>query len=458
MVETAENRHAVPSPLKGGEELRRRTIVLVGAGSAVFTRGLVADLILEGSPWDLRLVDISEENLAVAHGLARRMIDARKADITLSRTLDRREALPGADAVVTTIAVGGRRGWEADVFIPRKYGIFQPVGDTIMPGGISRALRMIPALVDIAKDVTRLCPAANFFNYSNPMSANCRAIRKATGAAVVGLCHGVPHVESELAAMAGVPVKKCRFTSVGINHLTWIIRFDAGGRDGFDLLRKRLAELDAKGQPRGDRSEHFFSFEALDIFGAFPAVFDRHVTEFFPQLFRDGSHYGKKLGVDRFGFEEVIERGDRTFAAMKAQGEGREPLDESVLTRTAGEHERLIEILDCLESPRAKSFSVNVPNRGQVTNLPRDFVIECPARISAKGIRPVKIGDIPTGCAATVEKALLAVELTVEAALERDRRKLVQALIFDGSVKSVADANALADELIAAHREHLPGW
>jgi alpha-galactosidase len=438
--------------------MRKRKLVLIGAGSAVFTRGLVADLILDSSPWELCLVDISPENLAVAHGLARRMIDLKKADITLSHTLDRREALPGADVVVTTIAVGGRRAWEADVFIPRKYGIFQPVGDTIMPGGISRALRMIPALVDIARDVKALAPNAHFFNYSNPMSANCRAIRKAAGASVVGLCHGVPHVEAELAAMAGAPLKKCKFTSVGINHLTWITKWDVAGKNGFDMLRSRLAELDAKGQPRGDRAEHFFSFEALDIFGAFPAVFDRHVTEFFPQLFRDGSHYGGKLGVDRFAFEPVIESGDKGFAAMKAQAEGREPLDEAVFNRTSGEHEKLIEILDSLESPRSKVFSVNLPNTGQVANISRDFVIECPARISSKGVKAVKVGAIPTGCAATVEKALLTVELTVEAALERDHNKLVQALIFDGSVKSVADANALADELIAVHKEYLPGW
>jgi len=438
--------------------MSRRSIVLIGAGSAVFTRGLVADIILEGSPWDVRLVDISEANLAVAHGLAARMIELKSADVTLSRTTGRDDALPGADAVVTTIAVGGRRAWEKDVFIPRKYGIFQPVGDTIMPGGISRALRMIPPLVEIARDVKRLAPRAHFFNYSNPMSANCRAIRKATGAPVVGLCHGVPYVEGHLARMAGVPLEKCRFTSVGINHLTWVIEFRADGRDGWEILRKRIGRPRSGGSVSGERAEDAFSLEMLDVFGAFPAVRDRHVTEFFPQFFRDGAHYGKKLGVNRFSFEKTIAGGDRRFRAMADQAFGRSPLDQSVFKRTSGEHEKLVEILDTLKGARAKTFSVNLPNTGQVANLPRDFVIECPARISKKGIIPVPLGEVPTGVRATVEKALLAVELTVEAALERDRKKLVQALVVDGAVKSLAEAARLADDLVRAHKKLLPGW
>ena len=441
-----------------GPRMRKRTIVLIGAGSAVFTRGLLADLILEGSPWDVRLVDINGENLSVAYGLAKRMVEARSADITLSQTSDRREALIGADAVVTTIAVGGRRAWEQDVFIPRKYGIFQPVGDTVMPGGISRALRMIPPLVDIARDAAALAPKARFFNYSNPMSANCRAIRKAAGVPVVGLCHGVPACEAILAELAGVSLEKCRFTAVGINHLTWFTKFEIDGRDAWPVLKKRLEDLAGAGKPLGDYADSPFTFEMLDVFGAFPAVMDRHITEFFPQLFRDGKHYGKTLGVDRFSFEKTIENGDRGFKAMADQAAGRAPLDESVFRRSGGEHEKLVEILDAFESVTPRAYSVNVPNTGQVTNISRDFVIECPAQVSIKGVTPVALGAVPTGVRATVEKALLAVELTVEAALERSRRKLVQALIFDGSVNSTSDASKLADDLLAAHKEFLPGW
>ena len=167
-------------------------MVLIGAGSAMFTRGLVADMILaeEMGPWELGLVDIDPEALEVATKLSEHMIKTRGAPIKVQASTDRRDVLPGADVVVCTIGVGGRRAWEDDVFIPRKYGIYQPVGDSVMPGGISRAQRMIPAMVDIARDVKALCPGAWFFNYGNPMTANCTAVRKATGLNMVGLCHG----------------------------------------------------------------------------------------------------------------------------------------------------------------------------------------------------------------------------------------------------------------------------
>jgi len=164
-----------------------RKITIIGAGSTEFTTSLMADLVVEGSEWEVRMVDILPENLDVAYHLALRMVEAGGAPITVGRYLDRTEALPGSDVVVTTIAVGGRRAWENDVFISRKYGIYQPVGDTIESGGISRALRTIPVLVDIANDVVRLAPNAHFFNYANPMAMNCRALRKVTPSRVVGL-------------------------------------------------------------------------------------------------------------------------------------------------------------------------------------------------------------------------------------------------------------------------------
>jgi len=176
------------------------SLVLIGAGSAVFTRGLVAALIRQGRSADLALVDVDPRALRVAEGLARKMIAAGGAPITVRATTERREVLPGATAVICTIGVGGRRAWEQDVFIPRRHGLYAPVGDTVGPGGSSRALRMIPAMVAIARDVLELAPGAVFINYSNPMAPICRAVRKATGAAVIGLCHGVESVADLLAA------------------------------------------------------------------------------------------------------------------------------------------------------------------------------------------------------------------------------------------------------------------
>ena len=179
-------------------------VVLIGAGSASFTRGLLADMIHAGWTGELALVDTDPKAKEVAQGLAQKMVKLGGVALKVSATTDRRNALPGATAVICTIGVGGRRAWEQDVFIPRRYGIYQPVGDSVMPGGSSRALRMIHAMVEIARDVQKLAPKALFINYGNPMSPVCRGIRKATGAQVIGLCHGVPHCCHSLEHLLGL--------------------------------------------------------------------------------------------------------------------------------------------------------------------------------------------------------------------------------------------------------------
>jgi alpha-galactosidase len=435
-----------------------RKITIIGAGSTEFTMGLIADLVVEGSEWEVRMVDISQENLDVACNLAKRMAESTNSPITVKPYLDRADAIPGSDAVVTTVAIGGRRAWENDVFISRKYGIYQPVGDTIESGGISRALRTIPVMVDIANDVLRLAPEAYFVNYANPMAMNCRAMRKVTKSNVIGLCHGVKEVVRFLADFLEISDERCKCLAVGINHLTWFLEFSVDGKDAWPWIREKYADMEKKGIPYGGTPNHPLSWELFHTFDAFPAVIDRHVAEFFPQFHRNGEHYGQTLGVDRFSFEETIERGDVMFQSMADQAAGRAPLPTDIFDRKVGEHEQLVEILNARDGQFEKEFSVIVPNEGQVTNIARDFAVECPALISERGVEPLHVGAVPTGVRATVEKALLTVELAVEAALERDRKKFVQALICDGCVKSVQDAHNLADELLAAQKEFLPGW
>ncbi len=319
-----------------------RKMVIIGAGSAMFTQGLVADLILAGQSWNLALVDIDPVALEAATGLARRMIQARGADLTLESSTDRRDVLPGADVVVVTIGVGGRRAWEADVVIPRKYGIYQPVGDTVMPGGISRALRMIPANNDIARDVLRLCPAAIFINYSNPMTVNCWAIRKATGANVIGLCIGTHHVYHQLAGFIGKPADEVSYLAAGVNHFTWLYDLRWKGQDAWPLVRERVAReragervtVAAGAAPGGDTtlgdeqgwgesfpvSENPFAWSLFEAYGAYPAVNDRHVSEFFPERFPNGNYYGRKLGVDVFSVEDVLAYGDAIYTDMRRAG------------------------------------------------------------------------------------------------------------------------------------------
>lgn len=454
----------------------RKKIVLIGAGSASFTRGLVADLILtpDLGPWELGLVDVDAQALETAAGLSRLMIEARQADIPVQASTQRQDVLPGADVVVATVGVGGRRGWEQDVFIPRKYGIYQSVGDTTMPGGISRALRMIPALVDIANDVKALCPAAQFFNYSNPMTANCWAIRQATGVAVTGLCHGVFHVEHQLAKFIGAPAAEVSAFFTGINHLTFIYDLRWRGRDVWPLARARLAAERGKPQELERLGREFpeldvassaiapaddpFSWSLFEAYGAYPAVNDRHVVEFFPERFPQGQYYGKQLGVDAFSFESTISKGDTNYVAMRAQALGEEPLDESIFARSVGEHEQLLDIVRAIEADDRRVFSVNLPNRGAVRNLPDDAVLELPAAATATGLRPLQINDFPEPLAAIITRKLTTVRLTVEAALHGDRNLFIEALLADGSVVDRKVAEDMAAELLEAQRQHLPNF
>ena len=443
-------------------------IVLIGAGSAVFTRGLVADLILfdDLGPWELGLVDVDPTALETAEGLSRRMVESREANIAIRASTDRRELLPGANVVVSTIGVGGRRAWETDVAIPRKYGVFQPVGDSVMPGGISRAMRMIPTLVELARDVQALCPDAWFFNYSNPMTANCWAVREATGMPVVGLCHGLFHVERQLAEFLDAPPEEVTSLFAGLNHLTFIFDLRWQGRDAWPIVREKLAA--ERSRPADERNlgrtfadgfkaaDNPFSWSLFDAYGAYPAVNDRHVVEFFPERFPGGRYYGKTLGLDAFSVEEIIAWGDERYAAMRRQALGEEPLDERIFERTAGEHEQLLYILRSMHRDERRVFSVNLPNQGAVPNLPPDAVLELPAAATATGLRPLQIPDFPDPLAAIVTRKLAATRLTVEAALTGDRKLFVEALLTDGAVTEREAAEKMGDELLTAQQRYLP--
>jgi len=449
-----------------------RKYVLVGAGSMSFTRGLVTDVIRLGREVELGLVDIDPEALRYAEALTVKMVEAMRAPVRVRASVDRRDLLPGADAVVCTVGVGGRRAWERDVFIPRQHGIFQPVGDTAMPGGLSRALRMIPAMVAIARDVLDLCPNALFFNYGNPMTAVCRAIRKATGAKVVGLCHGVLGLAQYLANFIRVPFPEVSYAAVGINHLTWMTEFRHKGRDAWPLVREELArrlgegidvaQLGAKFAEMGQRPElaqrlgQPFSWELFSLYGAIPSALDRHVSEFFPQFFASGAYYGKTLGVDVYSVEATIADGDRRYEQTRELALSRDPLPQDFFARFSGEHEQVTDIIDSIEADAGRVYSANLPNQGQVRNLPPDAILESPALADGSGMHALAMADLSPGIAATLVSRLDVVEIIVEAALRGDRELFVQALVADGFVRSIAMARQLADELLAAQAEFLP--
>jgi alpha-galactosidase len=441
----------------------REKFVLIGAGSAVFTQGLLADMIRMGDAADVALVDVDPDALEVAERLARKMVSERDAPIHITASTDRRGVLRGATVVICTVGVGGRRAWEQDVFIPRRYGIYMPVGDTVGPGGTARSIRMIPAMVDIARDVVELAPDALFFNYSNPMAPVCRAIRIATGANVIGLCHGVFHVARYLADVLKVTSESLQYTAVGYNHLTWFTEIRSPRGDDLmptlhDFAEQHLvAGLRKQASSEGVApDDNLFSWQLFRLFKAFPAVLDRHVTEFFPQFFRAGSYYGRTLGIDAFSFEGTIRRGDEEYATMQEEAFSEKPLGEAYFRRLEGEHEQVMDIVSSIRQNRGHIYSANLPNRGQVPNLPPDVIVEGPARADANGLHPLPQSALPSALVGTLATRYMWVETVVEAALEGSRDKFVQALIIDGAVGSMDTAERLADELIAAHGAYLP--
>ena len=457
--------------------MTQRKIVLIGAGSASFTVGLVADLLSSGiqAEWTIGLVDINEQALAVAKGLVERMVQKKGIEVKVEASTDRVDVLPDADVVVTTIAVGGRKGWELDITVPREHGIHQPVGDTTGAGGISRALRQIPAMLDIAEDVARLCPDAYFFNYANPMAAICRAVNKAvpggtaslavsskgrgadrlaacpTGPggdlrSVVGLCHGVQGTLRYLCNLVGVPYGEIQSLYLGMNHLTFITHFTLDGEDLWPRIDAKLADLAPDDNP--------FSWELYQTYGAFPAVLDRHVVEFFSERFASGDYYGKKIGVDTMDILDTIHAGDERYEKMARQSRGEEPLEDSLFERKLGEHEALVPIVVSLLADKQQTFPMNVPNR-TVEGIPRDFVLEMPVIAAKAGCFPIGLPPMSPGILAWITEALYGVEITVEAAIQGDRNLVVQALLYDRCVPDLRAAGALADDLLAAHTEHL---
>lgn len=453
----------------------RKKIVLIGAGSAVFTKGLIADFIQsEFGKWEIALCDINPKILESITRLAKKMVEQKHSDIVISSSTDRKDLLPGADFVVTTIAVGGRRAWEQDVKIPRKYKIYQPVGDSIMPGGISRAQRMIPVMVEIAKDIESLCPEAYFFNYSNPMTAIVTAVRRVTDVKIIGLCHGVIYGEKYLAKMLGVDVNRVTTIGAGLNHLTWLYDIRVDGKD----VHQELLDIVQKQKEVNEKTPHvrnFFnplledkeipnhmdnplSWEFFERYGAIPAVVDRHAVEFFPERFPQGKFYGATLGIDAFPIDDVIARGEATYKAMLDQGETEGEVEAELFQRADGEHEQLVQIIKSLVLDERKVFSVNIPNEGAVAGIPDDAVLEIPGVATARGFSSMHVNGFQGPMKDIIIKRLASVDLVVETALKGDRQLWADAMMLDGAVTDYETAENLVKDFIEEHKDYLPQY
>ncbi|SER22901.1 family 4 glycosyl hydrolase [Microlunatus flavus] len=440
-----------------------RSVVLVGAGSTVFTPGLMADLVgnrtFEG--WTVHLVDLNAEAAEVMARVGRRLAQARGVDVTFVPHTDRREALPGARIVTTTIAVGAAEGWRLDLEVPGAYGIAQTVGDSVGPGGVLRALRHVPELVAIARDVADLAPGAQLVNYSNPLTANVRGVTAETGVPTIGLCHGTMHTLAKLNADLGLAdrASEVHATFAGLNHLCWLLDYRLGTEDLYPRLAALVAErAGGRDAPTsGEEGVHLpVSADLFGTFGRYPAPGDRHVAEFFGWYLRstdgagvDEDHLPWGLQQGRDDTLRYIDQKSDLWQRLHDQADGRVPVGEA---RRDQEAERLVSIAEALVTGREHvELAVNVPNRGAITNLPPDAVVEVPAVVGARGVVPLAVGALPTAIAAVLTARAQQQELTVRAALRGDRDLAVQALALDPLVPSPEVARAILDDAVRAH-------
>jgi alpha-galactosidase len=425
---------------------------MVGAGSAVFARQIITDILaVDGLDRGVfALVDIDPERLELARRIAERLVELSGKAWTVEASTQRMEVLAGTDYVVNSIEVAGLQNVRHDYDIPLKYGVDQCIGDTIGPGGIFKALRTGPAWLDIVADVERVAPSAVVLNYTNPMSILTLAAIRTTGLQVVGLCHSVQGTSRLLAEFLGVPYTELDWRCAGINHNAWFTKLEHQGKDLYPLLRERAA------QPEIYERDPV-RFEVMLHLGAFVTESSGHFSEYVP-YFRKRPDLLKKY--TRPGY-----LGESGFYANNWP-EWRRANDERIHSMLRGETEIPTErsfeyasyIIEAMELGRPTSIHGNVMNDGAIENLQADGCVEVECRVGPDGLKPVRFGKLPEQLAALNRSHIAVHELVVEALLERDRQKAKYALMLDpltAAVCSLEEIDRMFEEMWYAERESL---
>ncbi|MFC7533953.1 alpha-glucosidase/alpha-galactosidase [Actinoplanes sp. GCM10030250] len=421
------------------------SIVFLGAGSVVFTRELLTDILGYPELAGARIVlhDIDPERLATAEALARRIAAASGARPEISTTLDRRAALDGADFVINAIQVGGYPATRTDFDVPARFGLRQTIGDTIGVGGIFRGLRTFPVLAGIAADMAELCPGAWLLNYTNPMAMNVTYLsRVAPRLNVLGLCHSVYWTVRDLCDIVDVPFGDVEFDSAGVNHQAWILRWE---RDGTDLYPALDAAIEADPQLR--RRVRVDMYRRL---GRYPTETSEHSAEYVPWYLR----HDEEITRLRIPVGEYLTVSEKNLVEYAETRDNPAPID---LRRDTTEYAP--QVIHSMVTGTPRRIVANVPNRGLIGNLPGGFAVEVPALVDATGARPEPMGDLPPQLAAVNRPYVSVAELTVEAAITGDPRLVRQAAMVDPNTAASLTVGAiwdLCDALTEAHGDLLP--
>jgi alpha-galactosidase len=427
-------------------------ITFIGAGSTVFAKNLLGDILSfpELAASEIRLMDIDAERLRTSEIMAHKVAAALGAIPKIGTTTDRRAALDGADYAINMIQVAGYKpGTVVDFEIPKKYGLRQTIADTLGIGGIMRALRTIPVMVDICRDMEEMCPEVQFLNYTNPMAMLCWAIRRASKIKTVGLCHSVQGTAEQLATDIGVPIAEINYLCAGINHMAFYLKFERNGEDLYPLIRKVAAQ--------GRIPDwNLVRYEMLARLGYFVTESSEHFSEYTPYFIRrDRSDLIEQFNVP---LDEYIRRCERQIAAwdlMRVQFENDQPL---TVERT---HEYGSYIIHSIETGQPCIVYGNVPNEHYIENLPQDCIVEVPCLVDKNGIQPTRVGLLPPQLAALIQTNINVQSLTVEAALSGKREHIYHAAMLDphtAAELTLDEIWSLVDDLIKAHGSWLPEY
>lgn len=427
-------------------------IAMIGAGSLVFCKTLMSDFLatpaLAGSEY--RLMALTRTRLDKMHAFVSRMIQDNGVEATVTSTTDRREALRGADYVVVMLQAGGVEEFRQDYEIPLKYGVDQCIGDTLGPGGVFRALRHIPALMEIAQDMQELCPKAILFNYANPMAMCCWALGRVPGLQFVGLCHGVQTTMDLIASYTGVPKDEIDFLAAGINHMGWFLRLEHAGRDLYPILKANF-------EKPGFYVNEKVRGEVLRHFGYFMTESTGHLSEYLPyfrknrkalELYCDEPSFGGESGAYYHYCAMLAEK----FATT-------DPLSIESTALGARSAEYCSHIIEAKETGEVFRLNGNVRNDGYITNLPQGCCVEVPIYVDRLGLHPTVVGNLPAQCAALNLTNVLVQGLTVDASFSGDPELVMQAVALDpltSAVLTLAEIREMVGEMLEAERKYLP--
>lgn len=452
-------------------------VVVIGAGSYFFGRKAIWHM--SNSPvlrnGELVLVDTDKETLDTMVRLGKRTVEALQAPTTIRGTTERREALRDADFVVLAFSNENARFRGVDTEIAAKYGVRMCSSDTIGPGGVFRAMREIPTVLDIARDCEELCPHAWLVNYVNPSAVIGMALRRYSRMRSFAICDSLYGPKGRIAHLRDVGIlgedaneippeveAKLDMAIGGVNHFTWLLRFTYDGTDMMPRMREVIGSRADEERKAGGASHHGLSHskakynncyaaELFDCFGILPVVIS-HAKEYVPYFQGYGKNTPLPEPIELFDAKQRQQQMDAFFAETRKYADGDRPIDDFLASGTA---DPATDIIETMWGDLPRCFFISVPNRGAVSNMSADAFLELRCDLDMQGPRPHPVGEMPRGVRGLQEQILDTHELTAEAAAEFDRAKVLRAFVTDPIINNVVDARAMIDELFEAQSDVL---